>query len=63
MLISNFRAYLIQQPKSFQRRSFQKGMLWEQEDSSMGLSSGDFKCPLFESMGTIAGNALLEPGD
>lgn len=38
-------------------------MLQKKEDTSMGLSSRDLKCPLFESSGNIPGNAALEPVD
>lgn len=39
------------------------GMLQEKEDASVGLSSRDLKCPLFETSGDIPSNALLEPVD
>lgn len=39
------------------------GMLQEKEDTSVGLSSRDLKCPLFETSGDIPSNALLEPVD
>lgn len=39
------------------------GMLQEKEDTSVGLSSRDLKCPLFETSGDIPSNTLLEPVD